>query len=77
MVDDRVDAAGYDWASVAENIAGGYPSIDAVVAGWVKSPSHCKNLMSPSFREAGLACVPGSAASTYTNYWALNLGRQR
>ena len=77
MVDDRVDAAGYDWASVAENIAGGYPSIDAVVAGWVRSPSHCKNLMSAGFSEAGLACVPGSAASTYPNYWALNLGRQR
>lgn len=77
MVDDRVDAAGYDWASVAENIAGGYASIDAVVAGWVKSPSHCRNLMSPTLSDAGLACVPGRAASTYPNYWALNLGRQR
>ena len=74
---DRVEAAGYDWGSVAENVAGGYPSIDAVVAGWVRSPEHCKNLMSPAFSEAGLACVPGGAGSTYANFWALNLGRRQ
>ncbi len=68
---------GHDWASLVENIEGGYPSIDAVVAGWVRNPGHCKNLLSTAFSEAGLACVLGSAASTYPNDWALNLGRQR
>ena len=72
---DRVGAAGYRWASLGENIAGGYPSIDAVVAGWVKSPGHCRNLMTAKFTEVGLACVPGNASSTYPNYWTLNLGR--
>jgi uncharacterized protein YkwD len=74
---DRASAAGYPWASLAENIAGGYPSIDAVVAGWVKSPGHCKNLLAPKLTEVGLACVPGTAASKYPNYWTLNMGRPR
>jgi uncharacterized protein YkwD len=74
---DRVGAAGYGWASLAENIAGGYPSIAAVVAGWVKSPSHCRNLMAPNLTQIGLACVPGGEKSTYPNYWTLNMGRPR
>jgi uncharacterized protein YkwD len=42
-----------------------------VVAGWVKSPGHCKNLMTA----VGLACVRGTAASTFTHYWTLNFAR--
>ena len=72
---DRVGAAGYRWSSLGENIAGGYPSIDAVVAGWVRSPGHCRNLMTAKFTEVGLACVPGTESSKYPNYWTLNLGR--
>lgn len=74
---DRIDAAGYVWASIGENIAGGYAGIDAVVAGWVKSPGHCKNLMTARFTEVGLACVPGTEAGTFSNYWALNVARPR
>jgi uncharacterized protein YkwD len=74
---DRATDAGYRWASLAENVAGGYPDIDAVVAGWVKSPGHCRNLLAAKLSEVGLACVPGSARSTYPNYWTLNMGRPR
>ena len=74
---DRVDAEGYAWASVGENVAGGYPGIDAVVAGWVKSPGHCKNLMTARFTEVGLACVRGTDASAFSHYWTLNFARPR
>lgn len=72
----RIAAAGYDARAWAENIAAGYPGVDAVVAGWVASDGHCANLMNPNLRELGLACVRGSG-TTYTTYWTLNLAAPR
>lgn len=74
---DRVNATGYAWASLGENIAAGYPDIDAVVSGWMASDGHCANLMNPAFDELGLACAPGVAGSRYGQYWTQNLARAR
>ena len=54
---DRITAAGYAWKAYGENIAKGYSSEQAVVDGWLKSEGHCKNIMSPLFREMGVARV--------------------
>jgi len=70
--DQRITAAGYGWSSVAENIAGGPTSVQAVVDGWMASDGHCANLMSASYRDMGLACARNSA-STYGWYWTLDL----
>jgi uncharacterized protein YkwD len=72
----RLTAAGYNWRSMGENIAAGYTSIDAVVAGWLKSPGHCANIMKSGFREIGLARAvnPGSR---YGTYWTLDLATPR
>lgn len=69
----RVNAAGYVWNALGENIAAGYVGIDAVMNGWVASDGHCANLMNPSFKEVGLVCVPGTSAS-YSTYWTMDLG---
>lgn len=74
---DRVNATGYAWASLGENIAAGYPGIDSVVEGWMRSDGHCANLMNPVFDEVGLACVSGLAGSRYPQYWTQNLARAR
>jgi uncharacterized protein YkwD len=74
---DRVNATGYAWASLGENIAAGYPDIDAVVSGWMGSDGHCANLMNPAFDELGLACAPGVAGSRYGQYWTQDLARAR
>jgi uncharacterized protein YkwD len=74
---DRVDATGYAWASLGENIAAGYPGIDRVVEGWMRSDGHCANIMNPAFDEMGLACVPGASGSDYGQYWTQNLARKR
>jgi uncharacterized protein YkwD len=74
---DRVNATGYAWASLGENIAAGYPGIDSVVEGWMRSDGHCANLMNPAFDEMGLACVSGGAGSSYPQYWTQNLARKR
>lgn len=74
---DRVNAAGYVWAGLGENIAAGHPSVNAVMDGWIASPGHCANLMNASFTEVGLVCVPGTATSNYTTYWTMDLARAR
>jgi uncharacterized protein YkwD len=74
---DRVDATGYAWSSLGENIAAGYPGINAVMDAWIASPGHCANLMNSGFAEVGVVCVPGGAADTYSTYWTMDLGRPR
>jgi uncharacterized protein YkwD len=74
---DRITAAGYDWATYGENIAAGYPSVQAVVDAWFASDGHCANLMNGSFRDIGVACVPGTGSSRYANYWTMDLGATR
>ena len=72
----RAEAAGYDWRTIGENIAAGYPSVQAVVDGWMASDGHCANVLNPAFRDIGVACVPGTPASTYGTYWTMALGAQ-
>jgi len=54
---DRINAAGYAWKAYGENIAKGYSNEQTVMDGWLKSEGHCKNIMSPLFREMGVARV--------------------
>ncbi len=72
----RINAAGYPWSTIGENIAAGYGTVNAVIDGWMASDGHCANLMNPNFRDAALACV-ASSTSSYRTYWTLDLGRQR
>jgi uncharacterized protein YkwD len=54
---ERVERTGYRWSWVAENVAwsvGGEMTPDEVVAGWLASPGHCRNILSPNFPETGV-----------------------
>jgi uncharacterized protein YkwD len=73
----RIDATGYAWSAAGENIAAGYPSVDAVMDGWTQSAGHCANLMNQNFTEIGVSCVPGTSSTTYSNYWTMDLARPR
>ncbi len=74
---DRVNATGYAWNTLGENIAAGFASVNLVMDGWTASDGHCANLMNPDFTEVGMACVPGTASSVYNTYWTMDLGRPR
>ena len=41
----RVRAAGYEYASVRENVAFGYADVPALFRGWYESPGHRENLL--------------------------------
>ena len=74
---DRVNATGYAWNTLGENIAAGFASVNLVMDGWTASDGHCANLMNPDFTEVGMACVPGATGSVYNTYWTMDLGRPR
>lgn len=66
---ERIARTGYQAASWGENVAWGYPTVDAVMAGWLGSDGHCANLMHPGFSELG--------AGESGRYWALVFARAR
>jgi uncharacterized protein YkwD len=49
----RLDAVGYRMSASGENVAEGYPTPAAVVAGWMTSPGHRANIISTQFTEMG------------------------
>jgi uncharacterized protein YkwD len=71
---DRINATGYAWSTIGENIAAGYNSVQSVVSGWMASDGHCANLMNPRFTEFAVACARNDS-SQYRIYWTQNLGR--
>jgi uncharacterized protein YkwD len=66
---ERVTRAGYAWRTVAENVAAGQRTADAVVQTWLASPGHCRNLMNPDVREMGIGYA-FEASSPKGTYWA-------
>jgi uncharacterized protein YkwD len=71
---DRISRQGYSWSYAGENIAAGYSTSSAVVEGWINSPGHCANIMSPNFTDLG---VGYSTGGTYRYYWVTNFARPR
>ena len=70
----RVDAAGYVWQALAENIAAGNASVAATVSQWVNSPGHCQAMMSATYVHVGGACRY-NASTQYGYYWTIDLGK--
>ena len=66
---DRVDAQGYAWSRIGEDIAAGFGSASSVMKAWLASPGHCANIMNPSFRDLGTG-VQGT-------YWTLDFATPR
>ena len=69
----RVERAGYRFSTTGENIAAGYKSAEDAVAGWIKSPGHCANLMNPEFIDMG-AAVAVNRRSKMGLYWTQEFG---
>lgn len=60
----------------AENVGAGQKTLSEIVNAWMKSPSHCANIMSPNFREMALA-KSTNPKGYYKTYWTLDLGYRR
>ncbi len=67
---ERIDSAGYPWSRVAENIAYGYRSPQAVTNGWMDSQGHRENMLNCKLTDIGIGYNQDG------HYWVMNLGRQ-
>ena len=75
----RISAAGFQWSSAGENIATGFLTPRAVVAGWMGSTGHCQNILSPTYSSVGTGVVHhvvgvGGDGATWTQDFALAAG---
>ncbi|UUZ75655.1 CAP domain-containing protein [Polaromonas sp. P1(28)-13] len=75
-VDGRASRTGYPWRAIGENIAAGQMQADAAVQGWLNSPGHCANLMSPTYTEMGAAFAVNNQSSAGI-YWVQVFGAAR
>ncbi|WGK88403.1 CAP domain-containing protein [Pseudomonas migulae] len=73
MPADRARAAGFRGRQIGENIAAGQGSPSKAMAGWLASPGHCANLMSPLFTQVGAAYAT-DARSDQGVYWTMLFG---
>ena len=75
-VDGRATGAGYRWRNIGENIAAGQMNANLAVQGWLDSPGHCANIMSPVYSEMGAAFAVNDK-STFGIYWVQVFGTAR
>jgi uncharacterized protein YkwD len=66
----RIRTQGYAFRRAGENVAAGYPSVDSVMKGWMRSPGHRGNILG-RYSEIGAACA---IASDGTPYWCVTFG---
>jgi uncharacterized protein YkwD len=65
-VDSRADDAGYDFASIAENLARGEEAEPKeVMKGWMKSKGHRENMLKAKFEEIGIGVATGKGKILY------------
>lgn len=77
-VRERVDATGYRWQLIGENLAAGQGRLEEAVVDWLNSQTHCAALLDTRYTEFGLARIDSDSPSdAYGTYWTLVLGRPR
>ena len=75
-VGERANRAGYEWASIGENIAMGQESPKAVVRAWMNSPGHRENILS-DFKHLGVGITRGDSDINRKSsriWWVQNFG---
>ena len=73
---DRVSATGFDWTRLAENVAAGYTTPEAVVDAWMNSPGHRRNILNADFTSLGVGYEEASddAPGDTDVYWTQVFG---
>jgi hypothetical protein len=67
---DRIEAAGFNWQYMGENVAYGYDTEDSVMQKWMDSAGHRENILSANFNMMGSAV----AYTGSTPYWTQDFG---
>jgi uncharacterized protein YkwD len=70
----RISADGYVWQSAGENIAAGFETPRLVVAAWMTSTDHCRNILDPSYRDVGNGESNGTVGPNGNGTWTQDFG---
>ncbi|KZO00318.1 S-layer homology domain-containing protein [Bacillus badius] len=60
-----MDRFGIHYTFAGENIAAGYSTAEAVMKGWMNSPGHRANILSPDYAEMGIGIAKGGDYGIY------------
>ena len=72
---ERTLRAGYGYAYIAENVAGGQKSAATAVASWMSSGGHRRNILAPEATQMGVGhAIEGGRVPKYGEYWVIVLG---
>jgi len=63
---DRVERAGYNWRSVAENVAYGYGDEEECMKEWMNSAGHRENILGRDYTHFGSAAAYAGSTPYYT-----------
>jgi uncharacterized protein YkwD len=69
---DRAEEFGYEYFVIGENLAAGHTSPAQVMADWMNSPDHQRNILNADFTELGVGVRTGGRFGTY---WVQEFGR--
>ncbi|MAT06450.1 MAG: hypothetical protein CL424_15535 [Acidimicrobiaceae bacterium] len=70
----RVDATGYAWSRIAENVAAGQGTAQLVTDAWLDSPGHRANMLNADLVHVGVAVTTSPSG---TPYWTMVLATPR
>jgi uncharacterized protein YkwD len=69
---------GYPHSYAAENLAAGFETVQVLLEGWMESPGHRDNIVSPLYNECGVAIIEGGTVGRQDGKSVVVLfGRQR
>ncbi|MBD1835117.1 pre-peptidase C-terminal domain-containing protein [Cyanobacteria bacterium FACHB-472] len=74
---DRTLAQGYEFMALAENLAAGYTTPEAVVQGWMASLGHRANILNPDVQSIGIGhyfLENDTGNVNYSHYWTQVFG---
>lgn len=81
---ERANAVGYVWSALAENVAAGYATPEAVMAGWMRSDGHRRNILNCQYVHVGVGYVYqaddaplAGVQYPYYHYWTQFFGAPR
>ena len=72
--ESRLEYAHYSYSDAAENVAKNYGTGTSVITGWMNSPHHRANMLSPDFTQVGVGFATDGAGD---KYYAEVYGRPR
>ncbi len=67
---ERIAAQGYPWAAYGENVAPGQATAREVMAGWMASAGHCRNVLAPTVAHLGVGVAVGDGGPVYAQVLA-------